>query len=605
MSYLVLARKYRPRTFSQVVGQETAMRTLQGAIEEQRVGHAYLFCGPRGTGKTTTARIVAKALICEQGPTPEPCGVCAHCRDTDAGSHVDVIEMDAASNRGIDDARELRERVAYAPMRARFKVFIIDEVHQLTKEAFNALLKTLEEPPAHVKFLFATTELEKVIETVRSRCQIVRLSLISEERIAAHLDQVLASENVQPEAGVTAELGRLARGSLRDALSITDQLLALVGDKPALADVRRVAPQGHAEQVDALLAAIERGERAEMLAALPKTEGGEADLCNALLAHLRLALLCRLCPNDAALFESDPAQRTRLAERATRLGADKLQIWLEELLHARERMALLPQQARIVLEVTLLDLCRSEASLPLALIEERLMALEQRLSSGAPPRPSAAPAPSPSAVPAREFQPAPASSSDGRERAAPAATPPSSAHARAAFVLPTPPSARPQPTTTVAAPPRTLPSNATPSSATPLHATPSHATPGNSGSTATISPPRSGFSAAASTTATWNALLADLATSQPALCEALRRRGQLVDLLGGRATIQLTRATDAERALISSAESIERCMALLSRVLARPTKVVIDDPATRAAGASDPFTRSVAELFAGQIEDNG
>src|SRR5688572_20260791 len=199
MSYLVLARKYRPRTFSEVVGQETAMRTLQGAIDESRVGHAYLFTGPRGTGKTTTARILAKALLCVRGPTPEPCLECDHCRDIESGSHVDLIEMDAASNRGIDEARDVRERVAYAPMRARFKVYIIDEVHQLTPQAFNALLKTLEEPPPHVKFLLATTELEKVIETVRSRCQIVRLSLIPEARISDHLEAVFARESVVPE----------------------------------------------------------------------------------------------------------------------------------------------------------------------------------------------------------------------------------------------------------------------------------------------------------------------------------------------------------------------------------------------------------------------
>jgi DNA polymerase-3 subunit gamma/tau len=320
MSYLVLARKYRPRTFSEVAGQETAMRTLQGAIAEQRVGHAYLFCGPRGTGKTTTARILAKALLCEKGPTAEPCLTCDQCRDTESGANVDVIEFDAASNTGVDDVRMLKEAVGFAPMRARFKVYIIDEVHMMSKAAFNALLKTLEEPPPHVKFLFATTELDKVLETVRSRCQIVRLSLIPEVRIAAHLDGVLAKEGISPEPGVTAELARFARGSLRDGLSITDQLLALVGDRPSVEDVRRVAPQGGAEQVEALLVQVEAGDRAGVLAALPKTDGGEAELCGALLAQLRLGLVCLLCPADAALHESDEKLRTRLAERAKRLG---------------------------------------------------------------------------------------------------------------------------------------------------------------------------------------------------------------------------------------------------------------------------------------------
>jgi DNA polymerase-3 subunit gamma/tau len=219
MSYLVLARKYRPRTFSEVAGQEVVTRVLQGALRDGRIGHAYLFSGPRGTGKTSLARIFAKALNCEQGPTPEPCGRCARCSAIEAGAEVDVVEIDAASNRGIDDARALREEVAYAPMHARSKVYIVDEVHMLTREAFNALLKTLEEPPPHVVFLLATTELHKVIETIRSRCQLVTLALIKEEVIAARLVEILALEGVQPEPGVAEELARSARGSLRDALS--------------------------------------------------------------------------------------------------------------------------------------------------------------------------------------------------------------------------------------------------------------------------------------------------------------------------------------------------------------------------------------------------
>jgi len=174
MSYLVLARKYRPRTFADMVGQETVTQVLKGAIHEGRIGHAYLFCGPRGTGKTTTARILAKALNCERGPTIEPCLQCERCLGIEAGSEVDVVEIDAASHTSVDNVRDLKEQVAYAPMRARYKVWIIDEVHMLSKSAFNAFLKPLEEPPPHVKFLFATTDPQKVLETVLSRVQVLK-----------------------------------------------------------------------------------------------------------------------------------------------------------------------------------------------------------------------------------------------------------------------------------------------------------------------------------------------------------------------------------------------------------------------------------------------
>jgi DNA polymerase-3 subunit gamma/tau len=569
----VLARKYRPRTFSEVAGQETAMRTLQGAIAEKRVGHAYLFCGPRGTGKTTTARILAKALLCERGPTAEPCLECAQCKDTESGANVDVIEFDAASNTGVDDVRMLKEAVGFAPMRARYKVYIIDEVHMMSKAAFNALLKTLEEPPAHVKFLFATTELDKVLETVRSRCQVVRLSLIPEPRIAAHLDSVLAKEGIAPEPGVTAELARFARGSLRDGLSITDQLLALVGDRPTVEDVRRVAPQGGAEQVERILSLVEKGERAALLSVLPRTDGGEAELCGALLAHLRLGLLCLLCPADASLHEPDAELRTRLAERAKRLGPDRLQLWLEELLHARERMEFLPQQARIVLEVTLLDLCRPETTLPLTQLEQRLIALEARLASGAPPRPPLAPAP-PSAPPAHASAAAP-------ELPRPAAEAPRS--------LPV----TPAPVATAAAP-----------------APPPVRVPAPAGATARPLPPPTPAARPAPAArergpqGVWGKVLTELAQTHAPAADVLKRRGSLAETSGARATVQLQRLLEPERAVLADSSLRATLEALLGAALARPVQLVLDDPATRAAGSNDPFTREVAELFGGLIEDN-
>jgi DNA polymerase-3 subunit gamma/tau len=382
MSYLVLARKYRPRVFSDVVGQEVATATLRGAIEEKRIGHAYLFCGPRGTGKTTTARIFAKALNCEQGPRADPCGTCERCRSTEDGSEVDIVEIDAASNRGIDDIRGLRESASYRPMRARFKIFLVDEAHMLTKEAVNAFLKTLEEPPPHVKLFFATTEPEKLLPTFVSRCQLVRLVLISEEAIAARLSHVFAQEGIQAGPGVAEELARRSRGGLRDALSLADQLISLVGGAPALADLARLSGGAGREEVEALFDRVEAGDKRGALAALPAVEGTERELLSGLCSSLRDCLLVGLAGTDHPLVEADATARSRMRERFERLGCDRVQAWLAELLRARERIELLKAvPARLILEMTLLDLCRPETTMPLAEMEERLLALESRLGS--------------------------------------------------------------------------------------------------------------------------------------------------------------------------------------------------------------------------------
>ena len=377
MSYLVLARKYRPRTFAEVAGQDVVTRTLRGAIAEDRVGHAYLFFGPRGTGKTTSARLFAKALNCEEGPTDEPCGVCARCLAYDAGTEADLIEIDAASNTSVDHVRGLRDQASYVPLAARFKVFLIDEVHMLSKSAFNALLKTLEEPPPHVKFLFATTELHKVPDTVVSRCQVLRLSALSESEIQARLDEVFAAEQIEAEEGVTAQIARLARGGMRDALSLADQLLAQVGRKPRLADTERLAGEGTNEAVEAVLGAILQADPPGLLAALPAREGEEPAFLDALLGYVRTALVLALVGEDApmAAGAASAESRARMAALAKSFGAGRVELMLQELLHARERMGPVHMRAhaRLVLETTLLDLCRPEATMP---VEEMCRRLE-------------------------------------------------------------------------------------------------------------------------------------------------------------------------------------------------------------------------------------
>ncbi|MBZ0120289.1 MAG: DNA polymerase III subunit gamma/tau, partial [Sandaracinaceae bacterium] len=240
MAYTVLARKYRPQSFADLVGQEHVTRTLSNAITSDRVAHAFLFTGVRGVGKTTTARILAKALNCEKGPTPEPCGVCDACREITIGTDLDVLEMDGASNNSVEDVRRLQESIPYRPSRDRFKVVIVDEVHMLSTGAFNAFLKTLEEPPAHVKFIFATTEIHKVPITIRSRCQRYDFRLIPQSVVTDRVRKILAAESLDADDAAIAIVAREAAGSMRDALTLLDQIVAFGGAKLVGEEVARV-----------------------------------------------------------------------------------------------------------------------------------------------------------------------------------------------------------------------------------------------------------------------------------------------------------------------------------------------------------------------------
>src|SRR6188472_3228402 len=237
VSYQVFARKYRPQTFDDLVGQGHVTRTLQNAVEQNRLAHAYLFVGPRGIGKTSTARILAKALNCVNGPTVTPCGVCDSCKEITGGNSLDVLEIDGASNNGVEQVRELRDNVRYAPSKGKFKIYIIDEVHMLSSAAFNALLKTLEEPPPHVKFIFATTEPQKVLPTILSRCQRFDLHRIPAKLIAQHLQLIAQKEKVKLQPAAAHAIARGAEGGLRDAESMLDQLVAFCGEKISENDV--------------------------------------------------------------------------------------------------------------------------------------------------------------------------------------------------------------------------------------------------------------------------------------------------------------------------------------------------------------------------------
>ena len=347
MSYVVLARKYRPRRFSEMVGQGAVVTALTHALEQNRLHHAYLFTGTRGIGKTTVSRILAKSLNCtgadgQGGITASPCGVCTACTEIDADRYIDYIELDAASNRGIDEIRDLLERAAYKPSVGRFKIFMIDEAHQLTKDSFNALLKTLEEPPDYLKFVLATTDPEKMLPTVLSRCLQFNLRPMAPDTVAEHLQHVLKAESVAFDEASIRLLARAARGSMRDALSLTDQAIAYAGGSLNADAVRAMlgsVDRSHAERFVRALAA--RDGRAVLAGVDALREHGlsAAGTLEELTALLQQMAIEQAVPG--ALPETDPdTPVTR--ELAALLPADETQLLYSFALHGRQELTLAP-----------------------------------------------------------------------------------------------------------------------------------------------------------------------------------------------------------------------------------------------------------------------
>jgi len=344
MSYQVLARKWRPKSFDTLVGQEHVVRALTHALEQQRLHHAYLFTGTRGVGKTTLARILAKALNCEQGITATPCGQCTPCREIDAGRFVDYVEMDAASNRGVEDMAALLEKAAYAPNSGRYKVYMIDEVHQLSGHAFNAMLKTLEEPPEHVKFILATTDPQKIPVTVLSRCLQFNLKQMPPAVIVEHLSRVLEAEGVAFEPGALRQIAKGAAGSMRDALSLLDQAIAHGAGRIEEAGVRAMLGTVGDDHLFAVLDGLAAHDIDAMLAVAAAMEAHSLSFDSALqeLATLfhRIALL-QFAPNAIL----DEAERGRLAPYAGRLDPEFLQLCYQIVTHARDELSLAPDEA--------------------------------------------------------------------------------------------------------------------------------------------------------------------------------------------------------------------------------------------------------------------
>lgn len=360
--YVVVARRYRPQSFGQLVGQETVGRALSNAITSNRVGHAYLFTGARGVGKTSTARILAKALDCVHGPTPEPCNECDVCRSISTGDDIDVLEIDGASNRGIDEIRELRQNVNVRPSRARFKIYIIDEVHMLTVPAFNALLKTLEEPPEHVKFIFCTTEAEKIPITILSRCQRFDFAGIETDAIAERLAQIAAAEGVQAEPEALELLARRAAGSMRDSQSLLEQLLSFGGKTISAADVHSLLGTAAGGRLTALATELAAGNAGGVLAEFDAALADGVDpgqLLNQLLGFLRDALVAAVGASGERFLYSGPAEQDSVRDVSQRLGIDSLLAAMQIIDHALGRMRY-SSQGRTLAELALVRVARLE-----------------------------------------------------------------------------------------------------------------------------------------------------------------------------------------------------------------------------------------------------
>ncbi|MFW6051886.1 MAG: DNA polymerase III subunit gamma/tau [Myxococcota bacterium] len=410
MAYTVLARKYRPQTFDELVGQEHVARTLSNAIAQDRVAHAFLFTGVRGVGKTTTARLLAKALNCEQGPTPTPCNECGPCKDITGGVDIDVLEIDGASNNSVDDVRRLQETLPYRPARDRFKVVIVDEVHMLSQGAFNAFLKTLEEPPAHVKFIFATTEAHKVPITIRSRCQRYDFRLIPQAVVAARVQEILQNEGIGADDAAVALVAREAAGSMRDALTLLDQLVAFGGERLVGEEVAQTLGVADRRHVLEAARAMLEGDGAAALRTVDSLATQGADMLHfvrQLLSLVRDLVVLRVAGDDGELVDLVPEEREAARALAGSIDLHELQRAFAALSRLVDDVAR-ASAPKTVLEMGLVRIATRPPLRGVTELLERLESLERRLGGGGGGRGGGRPRPSP------PDRPAPPARSRGR-----------------------------------------------------------------------------------------------------------------------------------------------------------------------------------------------
>ena len=419
--YQVIARKYRPQAFDELISQEHVKTTLENAITQRRIAHGYIFSGQRGTGKTTVARIFARCLNCEQGPTPTPCGKCASCLEIASGSSMDVIEIDAASNRGINEMRELRESVRFRPARDRYKVFIVDEAHQITSEAFNALLKTLEEPPEWVVFLLCTTESHKIPSTIVSRCQQFSFRSVDFAELVRRMEWIMQQEGITADADAVAVLARAGEGSVRDSLSALDQAIACCGNKLDAAEVRALLGMFSLESLGRVTQALANNDSQKMFDVVAELEANGRSLqhfARELARHFRNLLVVKIAGGETRLVAASQAEQQKLADAAAPFSEDDLTRYLQLSLDLfRDLQSSL--QPRLHLEMGLLRMVQAGRLVP---IEEALAGLSGGVGGAAAPPKSAPPIANPAkfatpaATPAKPVSAALPMSGDLRSR---------------------------------------------------------------------------------------------------------------------------------------------------------------------------------------------
>jgi DNA polymerase-3 subunit gamma/tau len=603
MAYQVIARKWRPQTFRDLVGQGHVTETLANAIRNDRVAHAYIFSGARGVGKTTAARILAKALNCVNGPTAEPCGVCDSCTEIAAGTSLDVIEIDAASNRGIDQIRELREMVRYAPAASRSKVVILDEAHMLTGEASNALLKTLEEPPDRVIFVMATTEPENLVDTIRSRSQHFHFRALTFAEITGRLEEIAAKENLKIEPGALAVIARMAEGSLRDALSLLEQARAYCGDVIPADQVRALLGVVPDDALEELVGAIAAGsaDRALALVHTFQKEGRNLQhFCREAIRHMRNLLIARVCGADSEMIAATPDQRPALARAAAEFSEEDLTRFFQILLQTDDDLRRKPDP-RVHLEMGLLRLINASRLAPLEeLLAEVRSGVPGSASVGARPARNAPGTPV-AVAPRREASPALAAPVPFTAAPRPFASTPS--------IAPVPIRAeRTQPVATPTLVPAVETPAALPNSAEVISVDDS------SSAHAAVPTPATGLSQEQV------AEIKSAIQAQQKFLSELLERGNRWELEGAELRIYFSPADRAYAEMLEGRDSLERLRGVSSKVLGRPVRVCAKLEAVAAAAAStsrggagtqdlraqferDPMVKSMLQRFGGKITE--